>query len=100
MSKESVINRENKRDRLVAKHQTHRKELKVLIKKSNDFDEIMEAQAKLAGLPRDSSPVRLTRRCKQCGRPHAVYRKFMLCRICLRQHLMTGDVTGGRKSSW
>lgn len=100
MSKESVINRENTREHLVGKYQSKRNELKILIKKSDDFDEIAMAQAKLASLPRDSSPVRLTRRCKQCGRPHAVYRKFKLCRICLRQHLMTGDVTGGRKSSW
>ncbi len=95
-----MLARENKRSKLVAKYRERRNELKVLIKSSTDFDEIMEAQAKLAKLPINSNPVRHSTRCQQCGRPHAVYRKFGLCRICLRQQLMTGNVTGGRKSSW
>ncbi|CDZ78080.1 30S ribosomal protein S14 [Legionella massiliensis] len=100
MAKKSMLARESKRSKLVAKYRARRNELKVLIKSSQDFDEIMEAQAKLAKLPLNSNPVRNSTRCQQCGRPHAVYRKFGLCRICLRQQLMTGNVTGGRKSSW
>ena len=95
-----MLEREGKRAKLVAKYKERRSELKVLIKSSQDFDTIMEAQAKLAKLPLNSNPVRHSTRCQQCGRPHAVYRKFGLCRICLRQQLMTGNVTGGRKSSW
>lgn len=95
-----MLARERKRAKLVAKYKERRNELKVLIKSSTDFDEIMEAQAKLSKLPINSNPVRHSTRCQQCGRPHAVYRKFGLCRICLRQQLMTGNVTGGRKSSW
>lgn len=95
-----MLEREKKKAKLVAKHREKRTELKILIKSSQDFDEIMEAQAKLAKLPINSSPVRHSTRCQQCGRPHAVYRKFGLCRICLRQQLMAGNVTGGRKSSW
>lgn len=95
-----MLAREKKRLKLVAKYRERRNELKILIKSSQDFDAIMEAQAKLAKLPLDSNPVRHSTRCQQCGRPHAVYRKFGLCRICLRQQLMTGNVTGGRKSSW
>ncbi|WED42623.1 30S ribosomal protein S14 [Legionella cardiaca] len=100
MAKKSMLARENKRAKLVAKYEARRKELKVLIKSSSDFEAIMDAQAKLAKLPINSNPVRHSTRCQQCGRPHAVYRKFGLCRICLRQQLMTGNVTGGRKSSW
>lgn len=100
MAKKSMLARENKRAKLVAKYSERRNELKVLIKSSQDFETIMDAQAKLAKLPLNSNPVRHTTRCQQCGRPHAVYRKFGLCRICLRQQLMTGNVTGGRKSSW
>lgn len=100
MAKKSMLEREGKRAKLVAKYKERRSELKVLIKSSQDFDTIMEAQAKLAKLPLNSNPVRHSTRCQQCGRPHAVYRKFGLCRICLRQQLMTGNVTGGRKSSW
>jgi small subunit ribosomal protein S14 len=100
VAKKSIRARENKKGLLVAKYQSRRAELKKKIKSSSDFDEIMDFQAKLAKLPLNSNPVRCSTRCQQCGRPHAVYRKFGLCRICLRQQLMTGNVTGGRKSSW
>ncbi len=95
-----MIARELKKEKLVSKYQARRNELKRLIKSSTDMAEISEAQIKLAKLPVNSSASRHTKRCKQCGRPHAVYRKFGLCRICLRKQLMTGNVTGGRKSSW
>ncbi|MBP7928691.1 MAG: type Z 30S ribosomal protein S14 [Actinobacteria bacterium] len=39
-------------------------------------------------------------RCRRCGRPRAVYRKFGLCRICLREMAHAGEVPGVRKSSW
>jgi small subunit ribosomal protein S14 len=100
VAKQSMRQREFKRSKLVEKYRKRRVELKHLIKSSTDFDVIMEAQTKLAKLPVNSNPVRQTTRCQQCSRPHAVYRKFGLCRICLRQQLMTGNVAGGRKSSW
>jgi len=95
-----MLARELKRGKLEEKYRERRKELKRLIKSSKDFQVIMDCQAKLAKLPINSNPVRSSTRCQQCGRPHAVYRKFKLCRICLRQQLMTGNVPGGRKSSW
>ena len=100
MARKSVLEREKKKRIIESKHRSQRLELKEVIKKSTDFDTIMEAQEKLANLPLNSSLSRCTRRCCQCGRSHAVYRKFGLCRICLRRELMTGNVTGGRKSSW
>ncbi len=39
-------------------------------------------------------------RCRRCGRPRAVYRKFSLCRICLREMAHAGELPGVRKSSW
>ncbi len=39
-------------------------------------------------------------RCSKCGRPHAVYRKFGLCRICLREMAHAGELPGVQKSSW
>ena len=39
-------------------------------------------------------------RCTMCGRPRAVYRKFGICRICLRERALLGDVPGLRKASW
>ena len=44
--------------------------------------------------------VRAYTRCQRCGRPHAVYRKFGLCRICLREMAHAGELPGVRKSSW
>jgi small subunit ribosomal protein S14 len=39
-------------------------------------------------------------RCKRCGRPRAYFRKFGLCRICLREIAHQGLIPGVKKSSW
>ena len=39
-------------------------------------------------------------RCERCGRPHAVLRKFKLCRICFRELANRGQIPGVKKSSW
>ena len=39
-------------------------------------------------------------RCERCGRPHAVYRKFKLCRICFRELAYLGQIPGVKKASW
>ncbi|HKE99121.1 MAG TPA: type Z 30S ribosomal protein S14 [Actinomycetes bacterium] len=44
--------------------------------------------------------VRAYTRCQRCGRPRAVYRRFGLCRICLRQLAHAGELPGVTKSSW
>jgi small subunit ribosomal protein S14 len=44
--------------------------------------------------------VRRYTRCNRCGRPRAVFRKFMLCRICFRELAHAGDLPGIRKASW
>ena len=44
--------------------------------------------------------VRAYTRCQRCGRPKAVYRKFMLCRVCLRELAHQGEIPGLTKSSW
>ncbi len=44
--------------------------------------------------------VRSYTRCRKCGRPRAVYRKFGLCRICLRELAHAGEIPGLRKASW
>ena len=49
-------------------------------------------------LPRDKIRVRL--RCKICGRPNAVYRKFGICRICFRNLASDGLIPGVTKASW
>jgi small subunit ribosomal protein S14 len=44
--------------------------------------------------------VRTYTRCKRCGRPRAVYRRFGLCRLCFREMAHTGEIPGITKSSW
>ena len=101
MAKKSMIAREKKRARTVAKFAGKRAELKAILKDANASDEEKdEAQLKLQKLPRNASPVRQQRRCQVTGRPHAVYRKFGLCRNKLREAAMRGDVPGLVKASW
>ena len=101
MAKNSMIEREKKRAKLVAKYATKRAALKVIINDKNSTDEERwDAQMKLQALPRDSSPVRQQRRCGLTGRPHGVYRKFGLGRNKLREAAMRGDVPGLVKASW
>ena len=49
---------------------------------------------------RQQFAVREYTRCRRCGRARAVYRKFMLCRICLRELAHSGEVPGVTKASW
>jgi len=101
MAKLCMIEREKKRMKAVKQYEAKRAELKAIIKSPNSsFEERMEAQSKLQKLPRNASPSRVQRRCRLTGRPHAVYRKFGLCRNKLREAAMRGDVPGLVKASW
>ena len=101
MAKESMKAREAKRARTVQKYAAKRAALKAIISSvTASDDEKWEAQMALQKLPRNASPVRQQRRCQLTGRPHAVYRKFGLCRNQLREATMRGDVPGLVKASW
>jgi small subunit ribosomal protein S14 len=101
MAKTSMIARENKRSKLVAKYAEKRAALKAVINSVTASDEEKwEAQVQLQKLPRDASPIRQRNRCQVTGRPHGVFRKFGLCRNKLREHAMKGDVPGLTKASW
>jgi len=96
-----MLAREKKRKNAVDKYADKRASLKAMIKNPGvSFEERMDAQQKLQKLPRDASPSRMQRRCRVTGRPHAVYRKFGLCRNKLREAAMRGDVPGLHKASW
>lgn len=101
MAKNSMINREVKRMRLVKKHAAKRAQLKAKIKDMSLTEaERQEARIKLNKMPRDASPSRLRNRCALTGRPHGFYRKFGLGRNKLREAAMQGDVPGLVKASW
>ncbi len=101
MAKNSMVQRELKRSRLVAKYADKRNELKALIKSVDvDYEEKMAAVEQLQKLPRDSAAVRQQNRCRITGRPHGVYRKFGLCRNKIREAATRGDIPGLVKASW
>mgnify|MGYP000907669473 FL=1 len=101
MAKTSMIAREDKRTKLVARYAEKRAALKAIINSTTaSDDEKWEAQIKLQKIPRDASPVRQMRRCEITGRPHGVYRKFKMCRNKIREAAMRGDIPGLTKASW
>lgn len=101
MAKDSMIAREVVRTKEAERAKKPRAKLKEIINSTTaSYDEKLEAVKKLNKRPRDESPCRGQRRCNQCGRPRAVYRKFGLCRIHLREAVMRGDVPGLVKASW
>ena len=101
MAKKSMIMREAKRTKLVARQAVKRKALKVIVRSIHSSDdERAVAQAKLNDLPRDGSPTRQRNRCAITGRPHGVYSKFGLGRNKLREAAMNGEIPGLTKASW
>ncbi|WP_425073697.1 30S ribosomal protein S14 [Sagittula sp. S175] len=101
MAKKSMVEREKKRQRLVAKYAAKRAELKeIAVDESKSMEERFKARLKLAALPRNSAPSRLHNRCQLTGRPHAYYRKLRISRIMLRELGSNGKLPGVVKSSW
>ncbi|MEI7431253.1 MAG: 30S ribosomal protein S14 [Betaproteobacteria bacterium] len=101
MAKLALINRNEKRRKMVEKYAVKRAELEAIfndLKRSEE--ERFEARLKFQALPRNSSPVRLRNRCTLTGRPRGVYRKFGLGRSKLRDFVMRGEVPGMTKASW
>jgi small subunit ribosomal protein S14 len=101
MAKLALINREEKRRKMVEKYAKKRAELEAVFNDvSRSDEERFEARLKFQALPRNSSPVRLRNRCQITGRPRGVFRKFGLGRIKLREIAMRGEVPGMTKASW
>ena len=89
MAKKSVIARDLKRARMVAKYAEKRKALK----EAGDYDALDK-------LPRNASPVRLHNRCMLTGRPKGYMRKFGICRVKFREMALDGKIPGVTKASW
>jgi len=101
MAKKSMINREIKRAKTVAKYAAKRAELKKVIHDKSVSNEVLDdAIMQLQKLPRNASPCRGRNRCRLTGRPRGFYRKFGLSRNMLREATMRGDVPGLHKASW
>jgi small subunit ribosomal protein S14 len=101
MAKVSMVERELKRQKLVAKYASKRAALKEIANnEQKPMEERFKARLKLAKLPRNSSPTRLHNRCQLTGRPKAYYRKLKMSRIMLRDLASMGQIPGMVKSSW
>jgi small subunit ribosomal protein S14 len=101
MAKTSMIEREKRRAKLVARYAEKRAKLKETIRSPKSTDEEREqALRQLQLLPRDASASRQRNRCAITGRPRGYYRKFGLARTKLREATMRGDIPGLSKASW
>nr|YP_010986156.1 ribosomal protein S14 [Polyopes affinis]WOL37074.1 ribosomal protein S14 [Polyopes affinis] len=100
MAKISMIERENKRLKLIQKNNSKRRTLKNLRKQASNFTEKLEIQEKLQQLPRNSAPCRHRNRCWMTGRSRGFYRSFGLSRHVLREMSHECLLPGVRKSSW
>ena len=101
MAKLALINRNEKRKKLVAKFAKKRDALQAIIDDPKASDETRyEARLKIQGLPRNANKTRIRNRCALTGRPRGVYSKFGLGRNKLREFAMRGEVPGIVKASW
>jgi small subunit ribosomal protein S14 len=101
VAKLSLIQREEKREKLVAKHAKKYAELKAIINDANKSDdERYAARLELQKLPRNANPTRLRNRCTLTGRPRGTFRQFGLGRSKIRELAFAGDIPGVTKASW
>ena len=101
MAKLSLINRQYKREKMVAKFAKKRASLESVIDNQKVSDEDrFAARLKLQALPRNANPTRLRNRCALTGRPRGYFRKFGLGRNKLREYAMRGEIPGIVKASW
>lgn len=101
MAKTALIQRELKRDKLVAQYAKKYAELKTIAndaKKSDD--ERMAARLALQRLPRNANPTRQRERCELTGRPRGTFRQFGLARHKIRELAFEGSIPGVTKASW
>ena len=95
-----MINRDEKRKKMVAKYAEKRQALKEQFAKATDPVEKMDLHRQIQRLPRNSAPSRVRNRCWLTGRPRGYYRDFGLCRNAIRDMAHQGLLPGVVKSSW
>jgi len=100
MAKQSMIQREVKRESLIVKHAEKRKAIKIALKNSSSYQDKLLNFKKMEALPRNSAPSRHRNRCWVTGRSRAFYKDFGLSRHVLREMAHEGSIPGLTKSSW
>ena len=101
MAKQALIQRELKREKLVAKYAEKHAELKAIANDAKRSDEERDAARQgLQSLPRNANPTRPRNRCEITGRPRGTFRQFGLARAKIRELAFAGDIPGVTKASW
>ncbi|MBL8289395.1 MAG: 30S ribosomal protein S14 [Rubrivivax sp.] len=101
MAKLSIKQREDKREKLVAKYAKKHAELSAIAGDAKRGDEERyAARLELQKLPRNANPTRLRNRCAATGRARGTFRKFGLARNKIRELAFKGDIPGVVKASW
>jgi len=101
MAKKSSVEKQKKKERLVAKKKDKRAELKkIIVDMTKSDEERMQAVYALNALPKNSSKIRLRNRCIRTGRCRGYLRKFKLSRLCFRELASSGYIPGVYKASW
>jgi small subunit ribosomal protein S14 len=101
MSKLALINRNEKRKKLVKKFAKKHAALQSIMDDAKASEEIrFQARLKIQALPRNANPTRVRNRCALTGRPRGVFSKFGLGRNKLREYAMRGEIPGIVKASW
>jgi len=101
VAKVSLKQREEKREKLVAKYAKKYAELKAIIDDtSKSEEERYAARLELQKLPCNANPTRLRNRCNLTGRPRGTFRQFGLGRSKIRELAFAGDIPGVTKASW
>ena len=101
MAKASLIQRELKRDNLVANYAAKHAEFKAIANDAKKSDEERAAaRLGLQKLPRNANPTRQRNRCAITGRPRGTFRQFGLARAKIRELAFAGDIPGVTKASW
>ena len=101
MAKQALIQRELKREKLVAKYAAKHAEFKAIANDAKRSDEERDAARQgLQSLPRNANPTRLRNRCEITGRSRGTFRQFGLARAKIRELAFAGDIPGVTKASW
>jgi small subunit ribosomal protein S14 len=101
MAKLSIKQREDKRNKLVAKYAKKHAELSATAADAKKSDEERyAARLELQKLPRNANPTRLRNRCAATGRARGTFRMFGLARNKIRELAFKGDIPGVVKASW
>jgi small subunit ribosomal protein S14 len=101
VAKTALIQRELKRDKLVAQYANKLAELKAIAADGKKSDEERAAaRVAIQKIPRNANPTRQRNRCEMTGRPRGTFRQFGLARAKIRELAFAGDIPGITKASW